>query len=160
MAEKNLESVKEEYGKLQEKYGLPSFDDLNADFYAEKVAENETDFLLRAIRALIADRFFNYLRFIESLLNPVNVPMFAFSIIKTLKEEDKEKLTKMYKKLAKHEVDLIELDINPSEEQEARFIKDSYGLWQEIKTDFKEIVEIIKKNWDVKNEAGKGGYFG
>lgn len=158
--ERTLAMMKEEYGVLQRKYGLPGFDEMNADFYIEKVAETETDFLLREIRKFIADRFFNYLRFVESLLNPVNVPMFVYSMIKTLGEKDKEKLTEIYKKLAKHELYLIELDIKYFEEKEAEFLKYSYEIWQEIKGEFSEIIEIAKKNWDAKVEEGKGGYLG
>ena len=160
MAKEDLEDLKKEYLKLQQKYELPSFEELNNDFQIEKASENETDFLLREIRKLIAERLFNYLRFIESLLNPIGVPMFVYSIIKTLDVKDKDNLTEMYKKLAKKEVDLLELDIASTEEKEVEFIKDSYKLWQEIKKDILEVVEAIKKNWDTKVEADKKDYFG
>ena len=160
MAKEDLENLKKEYMKLQEKYGLPVFEELNNDFQIEKASEIETDFLLREIRKLIVERLFNYLRFVESFLNPVSVPMFVFSIIKTFSEKEKEKLTEIYKKLAKREVELIELDIDSTEEKEAKFIKDSHKLWQEIKKDVLEVVEVIKKNWDTKVEEGKKDYFG
>ena len=160
MEKENLEDLKKEYLELQKKYELPSFEELNNDFQIEKAAENETDFLLREIRKLIAERLFNYLRFIESLLNPVSVPMFVYSIIKTLDVKDKEKLTEAYKKLAKKEVDLLELDIESIDEKEVKFIKDSYRLWQEIKKDVLDIVRIIRKNWDSKVEENRKDYFG
>ncbi len=160
MSEGDLETLKEEYAELQKKYMLPLFEELNKDFQIEKAAENETDFLLREIRKLIAERLFNYLRFIESLLNPVNVPMFVYSIIKTFDVQEKERLTEVYKKLAKKEVELIELDIESTEEKEVEFIKDSYKLWQEVKKDVLEVVDAIKKNWDTKAEANKKDYFG
>ena len=100
MVKESLEDLKKEYNELQKKYRLPIFDELNNDFQIEKISENETDFLLKEIRKLIAERFFNYLRFVESLLNPINVPMFVFSIVKTFSEKEKEKLTDVYKKLA------------------------------------------------------------
>ena len=160
MAEKTLDDMKKDYFLLREKYNLPSFNELNTDFQIEKASDEETDFLLREIRKLVADRFFNYLRFVESLLNPVNVPMFAFSIVKTLGEKDKEKLTEIYKKLAKKEVELIELDIDSTDEKEAQFLKSSYELWQEIKKEFLEIVEVVKKNWDAESEKSGSGYLG
>ena len=160
MVEKDLEFLKKEYGKLQKKYGLPTFEELNNDFQIEKASENETDFVLREIRKLIAERLFNYLRFIESLLNPVNVPMFVYSIIKTFNVQEKDKLTEIYKKLAKKEVELIELDIVSTEEKEVKFIKESYNLWQEIKKDVLNVIDAIKKNWDTKVEVDKKDYFG
>ncbi|MBU1136037.1 MAG: hypothetical protein KJ559_00825 [Nanoarchaeota archaeon] len=156
----NLESLKEDYKKIQKKYYLPEFEKLNEDFQIEKLAETETDFLVREIRKFVADKFMNYLRFIESILNPVNAPMFVFSIVKSISEDEKKKLTEVYKKLAKCEVDLIGLDLEFVEENEAKFLKESYGLWQEMKKDILEVIEVIKKNWDNKIESNGKNYFG
>ncbi len=158
--ESNLKELKENYKEIQEKYNLPVFEKLNEDFHIEKIAENETELLIREVRKIMADRFFNYLRFIESFLNPVNVPMFVFSVIKIITLKEKEKLTEIYKKLAKIEVDLIDLDIQFSEQKEAQFIKESYKIWQDIKEDMLKIIEVIKNNWDNKNETNSKGYFG
>jgi len=161
MADKSdLENLKEDYKEIQKKYDLPEFEKLNEDFQIEKLAEIETDFLVKEIRKFIADKFMNYLRFIESILNPVNVPIFIFSIIKSIGEDEKKKLTEVYKKLVKCEVDLIKLDIESSEDDEVKFVKKSYKLWQEMKKDILKIVEVIKKNWDNKLESNGGGYFG
>jgi len=158
--EPNLKELKKDYENIQRKYDLPKFEELNKDFHIEKLAEIETDFLVREIRKFIADKFSNYLRFIEVLLHPVNAPMFVFSIIKSIGADEKKKLTDVYKKLVKIEVRLIELDIKFIEEKEIEFIKESYEIWQEIKKDMLEIVEVIKKNWDNKSEVNGKGYFG
>jgi hypothetical protein len=156
----DLAQLKENYRKLQEKYDLPSFEKLNEDFQIEKAAEFETDFILREVRRYITDKFFNYLRFIESILTPNNVPMFVFAITKTLGAKEKEKLMELYKKIAKVDVELIELDLQYSEEKEAQSIKQYYRIWQEIKKELMEIVGVIKKNWDAKAEDNGKGYFG
>ncbi|MDD5012339.1 MAG: hypothetical protein PHQ66_01695 [Candidatus Nanoarchaeia archaeon] len=156
----NLKQLKETYSSLGEKYNLPSFEKLNGDFQIEKVAEYETDFVLREIRENITAKFLNYLRFIESLINPSNGPMFMFAVIKTLGAREKEKLSELYKKIAKIDVDLIELDLEYSEKKEAEAIKKYYEMWQEIKKELIEIVSVIKNNWDVKEENGKGNYLG
>jgi hypothetical protein len=146
----DLAELKQKYNAFQEKYNLPSFEKLNEDFQVEKAAEAETDFILREIRRHITDKFFNYLRFIESILTPNDVPMFVFAIAKTLGAKEKEKLIELYKKIAKVDVDLIELDLQYSEEKEVQSIKDYYEIWQDIKKDLLSVVEVIKKNWDVK----------
>ena len=156
----NLKNLKQDYKKIQGKYNLPSFENLNEDFNIEKLVEVETDFLEREIRKFIADKFSNYLRFVETVLNPVNAPMFLFSIIKSIGADEKKKLTEVYKKLVKIEVRLIELDIKFIEEKEIEFIKESYEIWQEIKEDMLEILGVIKKNWDNKSEVNGKGYFG
>lgn len=156
----NLEKLKKEYQNLQKKYNLPSFQELNEDFQIEKVAETETDIPVREIRKLVSDKLANYLRFTETLLHPINAPMFVFSIIKTINLEQKNKLTSAYKELAKNEVKLIGIDLSFSEEKEAEFVKESYELWQKVKKDLLEIVEMIKKNWDTKFEVNDKSYFG
>ena len=88
----SLQDVKKEYEKFKEKYNLPEFKKLNEDFYIERASDVETDFLLREIRKFISDRYSNYMRFVEAILNPVNSPMFIFSVIKLLGKEDKKVL--------------------------------------------------------------------
>jgi len=161
MSEKfDLTHLKEAYRILQIKYDLPSFEQLNEDFQIEKAAESETDFVLREVRRYVTDKFFNYLRFIESILTPTDAPMFVFAITKTLGMKDREKLIELYKKIAKVNIDLIELDIEYSEEKEAKSIKEYSSMWQNIKKEFLEIVDVIKKNWDNKLEDNGKGYFG
>lgn len=156
----SIEELKEDYKEIQEKYGLPDFGKLNEDFQIEKASESETVFLIREIRKIISDKLFNYLRFIEGILHPVNVPMIVYTIVKTLGEEEKKKLSEIYKKLAKMEVVLFEIDVSFSEEKEADFIKRSYIIWQEVKKEILEVVEVIKANWDHKSEPNGNGYFG
>jgi len=158
--ENKLKNLKENYSKIQEKYNFPSFEELNQDFLIERIAEVQTDYLVREIRRFMADKFSNYMRFIESILNPVNAPMFIFSVVKAMTNEDKQSLTNAYKKLAKIEVNLIEIDVKFSEEKEAEFIKKSNTIWQEIKKDVLDFVNSVQKNWDNKIEPNGKGYFG
>jgi hypothetical protein len=155
-----LEDFKKNYSKIQQKHGLPEFDDLNCEFSIEKLTEVESDFLIREIRKFLSDKLSNYLRFIEAIIHPVNSPMFVFAMIKVMGEGDKEKLTEVYKKLAKHEVEFVQLDLNFDEEKEAKFIKDSYNLWKEIKKEIGEVIDLVLKNWDNKFETNNKGYFG
>lgn len=158
--ESDIENLKKDYKKIQKKYNLPEFEKLNKDFSIEKSIENETDYLIREVRRLMAEKFSNYLRFVETLLNPVNAPMSIFSIVKTLGTEEKNKLTEIYKKLLRNEIDHLELEISFSEEKEAKFIKESYEMWLEIQKDFIEVIKAIKNNWDNKLEKNNKGYFG
>lgn len=158
--ESDLDNLIKEYKKIQNKYGLPDFDSMNQDFQIEKIAEFKTLLLIREIRKFMADKFSNYLKFIEEILHPVSSQMFVFSIIKSLSLEEKTKLTEIYKKLVKIEVRLIELDLEFFEKKEADFIKETYSLWQEIKKEFLFVLDKIKKNWDNKLEGNSRAYFG
>lgn len=158
--EKGLEKLKRNYSQLQLKYDLPGFEKLNEDFSIEKLSEVETDYLLREIIRFISEKISNYFRVVESLINPVNVPMFNYTIVKALGVEEKNKLNEIYKKLSKVEVDLIELDIEHSEEREALFLKGFYFIWQDVKKDILEIFKVVRRNWDNKKEDNGKGYFG
>ena len=133
---------------------------MNEDFHIEKVSENETDFLLREIRKFMSERIFNYLRTVETLINPANAPMFVFSVVKTLNQEDKNKLTEIYKELARNEIKLFAIDVEYSEKKEANFIKESFNSWQKIKKDLVKILTTIEKNIDLKSDSNHRKYFG
>jgi len=158
--EKSLEKLKEKYLEIQEKFGLPDFDELNREFQIEKICVEETDYLIREIRKFLADKFSNYMRFVEALLNPSNSPLFVFSIVKSFRANDKKDLQEIYKKFAKIEIDLVEIDLDFSEEKEAEFIKENYKVWKSIRKSLLEIIETVKKNWDNKFEDNAKGYFG
>ncbi|MEK6833559.1 MAG: hypothetical protein AABY32_05935 [Nanoarchaeota archaeon] len=158
--ESELEKLKANYRKIQGVYNLPDFEKLNSEFAIEKIAETETDFLIREVTKVMAEKFSNYLRFVELILNPVNSPMFIFSLIKTMGENEKKKFSEIYKELAKIELNLIELDVDFSEKKEADFVNNSYKIWINLKKDFISIIEGIKSNWDNKNENNSKGYFG
>ncbi len=160
MAEFNLDEVKKRYEKLRGKYNLPSFEEMNKDFSIEKIAESETDFLTREIRRFISDKIYNYLRFIETLINPANAPMFIFSAIKMLTPEDKKLLNGIYNKLSQIDLELIRLDISSSEEEDVKFIMDTFGAWEMIKKDLSGIVKKVNIVKEEKEEKSGGGYFG
>lgn len=155
-----LNKLKEDYEKLSRKHRLPSFNEMNKDFWIEKLSESETDILIREVRRMVGDRLANYIRFIENLINPVNVPMFVFSIIKLIGPEEKKTLSEQYKKLVKNELKFIECDIDFNEAKEADFIRESYELWQEMKKEISGILEKADKKWDSKEEENSKGYFG
>ena len=156
----DLDGLKKKYEILKKKHNLPPFKNLNEDFNIEKIAESETEILIREVRKFMGDKILNYMRFIENILNPVNVPMFIFSIIKLLDAEEKKKVSEIYKELMKKEIQFIELDLEFNEEKEAGFIKDSYEFWQRIKKDMLKIIDKINKKWDDKFEVDSKGYFG
>jgi len=154
MENTNLDELKKRYAEIQEKHGLPGFQEMNEEFGIEKADIEKFDILIREIRKYVIDKVLNYMRFIEGILNPSNSPMFIFSVVKALESGDKERLTEIYKKFSKIELDLIEIDLKFSEEKEASFIKNTYSDWKEVQTELLDILGKIKANWD--KEAVKG----
>ncbi len=159
MVESDLEKLKKEYSILQKKYDLPSFEILNKDFSIEKIADTETDLLLREIRRYLGESVEGLLRFLEGILNPASVPMYLFPLIKSLDDKNKKALSDLHKKLAKLQICSLIL-VDYSEEKEVNYIKDTSALWQEIKKDFVEIIKEVESRLEYKSEKKKGGYFG
>jgi len=159
--EKDIVKLKEEYEKIRKKYSLPTFSELNEDFSIEKISDVETDILIRKVRNVVGDKLANYMRFLENLINPVNVPMFIFSITKLLTAEDKKKLSDTYNELTKLEIKFIQTDLMFEEEKEAKFIIDGFKFWQTAKKEAFAIFEKVNKKWDDKSESNNNkGYFG
>ena len=160
MAEFNLNELKQRYKQLQEKYNLPGFEEMNKEFYAEKIAESETDFLFRELRKFIADKYYNYMRFIETIINPSNAPIFIFSLIKSITPEQKKKFGQIYDKLSETYLEVIKLDVDSSEEKDAEFIRRSYNSWLIIKKELSEAIGQLKNSDSKSEENSNNKYFG
>lgn len=159
--EDNLKGLKKRYSELENKYELPNFEEVNSDFHIEKISEKETELLHWEIKRIIGEKLGNYMRFIENLLNPANVPMIIYSIVKVLSEEDKKTLSEVYKKLMKNEMKFIQSDLEASEKNDIGFVKDSLKLWKELRRDLIKVLGKVDKKWDeTKIEPANKGYFG
>ncbi|MDO8622793.1 MAG: hypothetical protein Q7R52_00965 [archaeon] len=158
--DEDLEKLKKNFEEIRSKYNLPFFRELNEDFHIEKAVEFEGELLIREVRRFMGDKLYNYMRFVEGLVNPVNVSMFAFSMVKAMKPEDKKILEEIYKKLTKIEIKLVRLDIEYSEKEEAEFIIETYKEWQNMKKDTMKILDSIESNFDSKSESNNKNYFG
>jgi len=155
-----LAQLKQNYSDYYLKYDLPSFEDLNREFSIERASDVESDFPLREIKKVVADKLQNYLRFIEALLSPTEASIFVFSIVRSISVEDKKRLTEVYKKLAKINLELIELDVDYDEKLEAEFVKKCFNEWNSIKPELKKFFKDMNGSWGNKIEFTNENYFG
>ncbi len=156
--EDELKELKQKYNLVSRKYELPEFDELAEDFDIEKIAEKETSFLLREVRRAINEKIVAYLHLFETFMNPSSAPMFIFSILKNIREEEREKIKEIYQSLAKLQIKVMQLDTIYSEENEAEFIKEAFNNWQIQKKQAHDILEKLDKFES--NKEDKRGYFG
>ena len=155
-----LDELKKRYSILQEKYKLPGFDELNINFDIERAVEHETDYLLREIRRNLSEKIFLYLKFIEMILNPSSAPMFVFALVKNLSALDKKELEDIYKKLARLDLDIMELDLEYSEKKEAEVITKINKEWKIINKELMKTIKKFKETWDKSSVTNNKGYFG
>lgn len=161
--EKNdLEILKERYEKLKEKHNLPEFYDLNKLFDIEGI-DSESDFLLRKIRRVIADRISGYSRFVDVILNPSNAPVFFFNLIKKLDTKDKESMKNAYDALGNLELEMMGLDLEYSEKKEAEFLKKVFTVFDnDVRLIFIDVLKKLRDGEDKtedKKETSRS-YFG
>ena len=159
MAEEKFD-LRLEYSKLKKKYSLPEIGGICEDFDIEKAIEKESNFILRDIRRTINDKMSAYLHFFEMLINPNSPPMFIFSALRGLSDEDRNKIKEIYKELSKIQIDVMKLDTVYSEEKEALFLKKTFPLWQDLKKKILSIIEGFDKSLLDDEKIEKRGYFG
>ena len=154
-----IKDLQEEYSNLKKKYNLPEFEKLCEDFDIERISEKERMFVLRDIRRVINEKIAAYINLFESLINPSSPPIFVFSILRGLSEDDKVVMKEVYKKLSKTQLTVMRLDIQYDESEEAKFISSSFETWQQIKPNVLNIIKTFEKNFEKDNETKKSTYF-
>jgi len=158
--EESSRDITEEYAVLKSEYDLPEWQGLAEDFDVEKICEKETSFLVREIRRAMNEKLSAYLHLFETLINPASPPMFVFSVLRKISNEDKEKIKEIYKKLSKMQLTIMKLDTIYSEENEAKFVKDIFLEWQDLKKEIHEIVGKFDDSFSDDDNSSKGRYFG
>ena len=149
-----------EYKELVAKYQLPDFDSLAEDFDVEKIFEKESSFILREIRRAMNEKVYSYSSLMENLINPNNIPMFILSAIRNLSLDDKKSIKEIYKKLSSKQIEVMKLDTIYNEESEAKFVNDTYKLWQGLKPEILEVILRLEENSEEEGSFKEKGYFG
>jgi len=154
-----LETIKEKYEQVKDKFKLPTFEQLNDDFDISKI-ECNTETVLRDIRKVMITKFSSVLNFVELLLNPTTGSMFHMYLVKGVNGIEKDILKELFATLGEIEIESIEREINYNEQKEAEFIKNKFKQWQEMKLSLNKIVSSLKSNWKQAAIKKDRSYFG
>jgi len=150
--------IEKTYNKLKEKYSLPDFDELNNEFELSTIECEE--FLLRKIRKKIADKISAMCEFLEGLLSP-DTTMANLYEYKAFDDDERKKIFELYKRLKVLEKLALELLLNHDDEKDAKFIKDVFSSWDEIRNEMTTIIKKIKDFWEKESTTEyKARYFG
>ena len=153
-----LEKLKKDYEILAKQYRLPSFRELNEEFEIEKIAEKETELLLRHVRRCMLEKLAAVSRFFELMLNPTEANLLILSLLKDISAETKKKMEKIYRELSYIELEAVELDLDYSEKNEAKFIVEVSKDWKTLKSGLKDISKQLDTKLQAKEKSGN--YFG
>lgn len=154
----DLAELKKRYSELEKKHRLPTFKDLNGNFEVDKI-ERDSDFLLRVIRKAMIEKVVNSLGFCEMLLNPVNAPRLYYSYIKSMGNDERKQVERMYSALAELSVNSLALEIDTNDKKEAELIIKANKVWESLKPDFRKVISAVQSptNTDTKRDKS---YFG
>ena len=147
------------YDGLKEKYGLPELEAIAEDFDIEKLYDKEHDFLVREIRRAINEKVSAYLQLLETLINPSSPPMFVFSILKNISDEDKVVIRDIYKKLSFVQIEVMKLDTVYKEDAEVEFVNNTFKMWQSLKPKLYILIENFEANFESGDTLRKTSYF-
>ena len=150
--------LKEEYNKL--KYKIPKFEELDYEFELSSANIKDKNFLIRSIRRRLNDKVIFYCRIIEGLLYPNANNLIGMLEVKSFNEDEKEKMSKIYKKLMEFERQSLSLDVEPDEKKEVEFINNLFKEWKKFKDEMIKITKKMKESWHLEEKEEKDNYFG
>ena len=151
-----MKNIKEQYGKLKEKYDLPGFKEVDKEFEISAI-ENES-FLLRGIINKIVERIDFFSGLFEDLLQPDPSLLKSMYEAKIFNDEERKTIYTLYKKLMVLNRQSVEVSLKREEKEDAVFIGNTFDEWKELKTSISKIVDKLKDSWkkeaDSKEELG------
>ena len=150
--------LKLEYNNLR--YKLPKFENLDYEFELSTTNIKDKNFLLRNVRRRLNDKVIFYCKIIEGLLYPNSNNIIGMLEVKSFNEEEKEKMSKIYKKLMEFERQSLLLDVEPDEKKEAEFINNLFKEWKNFKEEMIKITKRMKDSWHLEEKEEKDNYFG
>ncbi len=150
--------MKKTYKELQEKYSLPSYEELNKDFDIYSISKE--DDLIKEIIKKIEDVLETYVSLLEDIIQP-DSRYYILKEANVLDAKTRKKVNQIYAKLLYLNRFGIEIDLDYSEEKAIEYIKITNKEWQELKKEILPIIKTLKESWANQTETkNEGGYFG
>ena len=150
--------MKDKYMVLQEKYGLPSYEDLAKYFSIENI--DEEDNILKEICKKMFNKIEFLADFVESLIQP-DSSISTMHEASNLSKDARKNLKIYYRKLMGMSRDLLISNLEFEEEDAAKNINNIFERWLNIKDEIKELLSELRDTWSRDYEIKEDrGYFG
>ncbi len=152
-----MKNVKESYKNLQSKLNLPTYEELDKEFellYTHEIFEIARPLVF--VRRRMYDRIGNVCGMIQGILQPnPGSPISLEESSFFSKEEKQKEFINLLKDLMYYERKASELDLDSTDEQEAKFIKELFSKWKEVKPQLKKIASKLSEGWKKEPEEKK-----
>jgi hypothetical protein len=154
-----MTEIKDQYNTLKEKYNLPDFNELDHVFEVSLI-DNE-NFILRETRKMIIGKIKSFTDILEDIIHP-NSTVSAYHECRFFSEDEKKQLYDLYGKLMGVIRTSNMLEVDSSDELEARFINDSFNAWPIMKKDLVVIMKKLRDCWSEEEiaDTDTSSYFG
>ena len=151
--------MEELYKKLQKKYSLPNYNELNKHFELDYI--EDPFFLLRSIRRRIHEKIVFFAKISEKILFPNQTLMIEMYESKFFSEKENEEILELYEKLLELDRKALLLNVSSTDAKEAEYIKAVYKKLPTITKKVSFIIEKTDKSWkQSKSDLTKNHYFG
>ncbi len=160
MAETNnfsLDDFAARYHTLQERYNLPTLDELNFEFEIKDIIVEKkagASFPLRYVRRIMINVLSSWTNHLHGYLMPNPQSAIHVHESKQFTDDDKERINQLITKIMLFNRLSTKLDLTHDEKKDADFIKSVYTEWIDIKKFIIEFADITIQSWekDVPND--------
>lgn len=161
--EYTIDNFKEDYNKLGEKYDLPSLDELNSEFeIIDHMTTNNTmtSYPLRYTRRFIVSIFYNWINYLHNFIMPNPQSAILIRESESFSEEQKLEVTKAIKEIMFINRLSTNLDLEMSEEEDAKFLRKYFDEWKDLKKRLLKFAKVNLDGWLQDMPENKESYFG
>lgn len=152
------DKFKEQYQRVQKKFNLPSFEQLDQQFDIGSL--EESNFPLRQIRRQISEVLETYAKLLEELMHPESSISGLYEL-KALTDKDKDALFDNYRHLIRLLRYSLEIALKNSEQDDAVFINDLVKQWPQIRKSLLPLAKKLKDSWEQESQEHEDlGYLG
>ena len=157
--------LKGTYEPLQKKYGLPSYDLLNAEFELLYIANVvQIDYPLRFIRRKMSDRFGLLCSMLQAFLQPNPGSFINLRESSFFSADEKKQMQDLIRQLMEWERRSLHLDLRLQEKEDVSYIKDASASWASLKPHLDALFSKLPLSWKTAEEEhspeDKNHYFG
>ncbi len=151
--------MQDEYKKLQKKYTLPKYQELNKHFELDYI--EDPFFLLRSIRRRIHEKVVFFAKLFEKVIFPNQGIMIEMYESKFFTDKEKEDLLKTYEELLELDRKALALNISSTNVKEAEYIRTTFKRWPVLIKKSSFIIQKLDNSWkQEKSSLAKNHYFG
>lgn len=138
--------IPEAYEQLRKEHPvLPEFDKINKEFELSLIEDKE--FLLRATKRKIAEKFETCLHVIEHALSPDPGSFTDMYECRSITHGEKKQLLEILKQFMEHYRLLLETDLLTEDKLDAETIRKVHDMWMTQKRQLLPYVKKLRESW-------------